>query len=77
LDALLGVDHVVTLTEAEVAGGSAAGAGAAVVGAGAGTVVEEAVVVTDENGDVVAVEEVVETDDPDAQAPGEGTAPRV
>ncbi len=79
-DDLLGEDHVVTLTEAEVAGGAAAGAGAAVVGAGAGTVVEEAVVVTDENGDVVAVEEVVETevetDDPDAPAPGEGTAPR-
>ncbi|MBE9927600.1 MIP family channel protein [Cellulosimicrobium cellulans] len=78
-DDLLGEDHVVTLTEAEVAGG-AAGAGAAVVGAGAGTVVEEAVVVTDENGDVVAVEEVVETevetDDPDAPAPGEGTTPR-
>lgn len=84
-DDLLGEDHVVTLTEAEVAGGAGsavgAGAGAAVAGAGAGTVVEEAVVVTDENGDVVAVEEVVETepetDDPDSPAAGEGTTPRV
>jgi aquaporin Z len=71
-DDLLGEDQVVTLTEAETPAYSAA-AGAAGAGAVA-AVVEEEVVVTDENGDVVAVEEVVEVvevDEPEAPAAGE------
>lgn len=77
-DDLLGEDQVVTLTEAEAPAYSAA-AGAAGAGAAA-AVVEEEVVVTDENGDVVAVEEVVEVveaDEPGAsEAPGTGEAPK-
>ncbi|WP_240200861.1 MIP/aquaporin family protein [Cellulosimicrobium cellulans] len=90
-DDLLGEDHV-TVTEAEApaysaaagaAGtGAAAGAGA-VAGAGAAAVVEEEVVVTDENGDVVAVEEVEEVvaaDEPEASGtedtPGTDEAPK-
>ncbi|WP_264032077.1 MIP/aquaporin family protein [Cellulosimicrobium sp. SH8] len=80
-DDLLGEDQVVTLSEAEAPAYSAA-AGAAGAGAVA-AVVEEEVVVTDENGDVVAVEEVVEVvevDEPEAPAadetPGTDEAPK-
>ncbi|WP_253691228.1 MIP/aquaporin family protein [Cellulosimicrobium protaetiae] len=78
-DDLLGEDQVVSLTGAEApAYSAAAGAvGAGAVGAGAvAAVVEEEVVVTDENGDVVAVEEVVEVvevDEPEAPAADDAT----
>ncbi|MBM7819067.1 aquaporin Z [Cellulosimicrobium cellulans] len=80
-DDLLGEDQVVTLSEAEAPAYSAA---AGATGAGAvAAVVEEEVVVTDENGDVVAVEEVVEVvevDEPEAPAtdktPGTDEAPK-
>ncbi|GEM_PF-60030 len=91
-DDLLGEDQVVTLADAPAAGAvpadpATAGAGAAAAGAaGVGTaaaVIEEEVVVTDENGDVVAVEEVVEVveaDEPEAptadDTPGTDEAPK-
>ncbi|GED09008.1 MIP/aquaporin family protein [Cellulosimicrobium cellulans] len=83
-DDLLGEDRVVSLTDAddEATAAYAATAGAAgAAGAGAvAAVVEEEVVVTDENGDVVAVEEVVEVleaDEPEAgEAPGTDEAPK-
>lgn len=91
-DDLLGEDQVVTLADAPAAGAvpadpATAGAGAAAAGAAgvgaAAAVIEEEVVVTDENGDVVAVEEVVEVveaDEPEAPTadgtPGTGEAPK-
>lgn len=83
-DDLLGEDRVVPLTDADDEAAAAYGATAGAAGAaGAGAVaavVEEEVVVTDENGDVVAVEEVVEVveaDEPEAsEAPGTDEAPK-